>query len=80
MAVVLRFCSSSIWSNILVDTTYPTLTSNYLTKGIADFARHFGIGTRKQVVLVVDQAGWQKARTSKNSLGHTLGVFAFLLS
>lgn len=59
---------------------YPTLTSNYLTKGKADFARHFGIGTRKQIVLVVDQAGWHIGRTSRDSKGHTLGVFAFSLS
>lgn len=25
---------------------------------LADFAQHFGIGIRKQVILVVDQAGW----------------------
>jgi transposase len=27
-------------------------------KVLADFAQHFGIGRKKQVVLVVDQAGW----------------------
>ncbi len=58
----------------------PYVNIQLFNKVLADFARHFGIGTRKQIVLVVDQAGWQKARTSRNSKGHTLGVFAFSLS
>lgn len=43
-------------------------------------AQHFGIGKKRQVVLVVDQAGWQKARTSRNSRRYTFGVFAVSLS
>ena len=37
---------------------YLTSTSDYLTKYLQMQAQHFGIGRKKQVVLVVDQAGW----------------------
>ena len=43
------------------------LSIRLFNKVLADFAQHFGIGEKKQVILVVDQAGWQKARTSRNS-------------
>jgi hypothetical protein len=45
----------------------PYVNIRLFNKVLADFAQHFGIGRKKQVVLVVDQAGWQRARTSRNS-------------
>jgi hypothetical protein len=58
----------------------PYVNIRLFNKVLADFAQHFGIGDKKQVVLVVDQAGWQKARTSRNSRRYTFGVFAVSLS
>lgn len=36
----------------------PYVNIKLFNKVLADFAQHFGIGTKKQVLLVVDQAGW----------------------
>jgi transposase len=36
----------------------PYVNIRLFNKVLADFAQHFGIGDKKQVVLVVDQAGW----------------------
>ena len=36
----------------------PYVNIRLFNKVLADFAQHFGIGEKKQVVLVVDQAGW----------------------
>ena len=58
----------------------PYVNIRLFNKVLADFAQHFGIGEKKQVVLVVDQAGWQKARTSRNSRRYALGVFTVSLS
>ena len=58
----------------------PYVNIQLFNKVLADFACRFGIGEKKQVVLVVDQAGWQKARQIKHSTRYTLGVFAFSFS
>lgn len=36
----------------------PYVNIRLFNKVLADFAQHFGIGEKRQVVLVVDQAGW----------------------
>lgn len=36
----------------------PYVNIKLFNKVLADFAQHFGIGAKKQVILVVDQAGW----------------------
>ncbi len=57
----------------------PYLNIQLFNKVLADFAQHFDIGTRKQVVLVVDRAGWQKARPSRTTTGYRFRIFAFPL-
>ncbi len=42
-----------------------TCNIQLFNKVLADFAQHFGIGEKKQVVLVVDQAGWHKSAKVK---------------
>jgi len=44
---------------------YLTSTFRLFNKVLADFAQHFGIGRKKQVVLVVDQAGWHTSEQVK---------------
>ncbi len=36
----------------------PYVNIKLFNKVLADFAQHFGIGAKKQVILVIDQAGW----------------------
>lgn len=43
----------------------PYVNIQLFNKVLADFAQHFGIGEKKQVVLVVDQAGWHKSAKVK---------------
>jgi transposase len=47
------------------DLSLEELETGYRQKVLADFAQHFGIGDQKQVVLVVDQAGWHKSAKVK---------------
>lgn len=39
----------------------PYVNNKLFSQVLADFARHFQVGTRKRIALVVDRAGWQKA-------------------
>lgn len=43
----------------------PYVNIQLFNQVLADFAQHFGIGEKKQVVLVVDQAGWHKSAKVK---------------
>lgn len=43
----------------------PYVNIQLFNKVLADFAQHFGICDKKQVVLVVDQAGWHKSAKVK---------------
>jgi len=43
----------------------PYVNIRLFNKVLADFAQHFGIGRKKQVVLVVDQAGWHTSEQVK---------------
>jgi len=39
----------------------PYVNIQLFNQVLADFAQHFGIGEKKQVVLVVDKAGWHSS-------------------
>ena len=43
----------------------PYVNIQLFNKVLADFAQYFGIGEKKQVVLIVDQAGWHKSAKVK---------------
>lgn len=43
----------------------PYVNIELFNKVLADFAQHFGIGIDKQVILVVDQAGWHRSQQVK---------------
>lgn len=43
----------------------PYVNIQLFNKVLADFAQHFGIGEKKQVVLVVDKAGWYSSTKVK---------------
>ena len=36
----------------------PQVNIDLFNKALTDFAQHFGVGTHKQIILVLDQAGW----------------------
>ncbi len=40
----------------------PYVNTQLFSRVLADFARHFQVGQRKQVVLVLDQAGWHTSQ------------------
>lgn len=58
----------------------PYVNIELFNKVLEDFAQHFGIGTDKQVVLVVDQAGWYRSEQVKIPLGLPDGIFTFSFS
>lgn len=47
----------------------PLVNIQLFNKVLADFAQHFGISRKKQVVLVVDQAGWHSSEKVKIPAG-----------
>ena len=40
----------------------PYLNTQLFNRVLKDFAKHFGIGEHKQIVLVLDQAGWHSSK------------------
>ena len=47
----------------------PYVNIRLFNKVLADFAQHFGIGDKKQVVLVVDQADWHTSEQVESPEG-----------
>jgi hypothetical protein len=41
---------------------YMSVDTEIFNKVLTDFAEHFSVGDKKQIILVLDQAGWHTAK------------------
>ena len=58
----------------------PRVNVDWFNISLAEFAKAVGAGKDKIVILVVDRAGWQKARASSHPRRNTSRTFTCLLS
>lgn len=58
----------------------PYLNTELFNQVLADFAREFGLGANKHILLAVDRAGWQKAQKFRASFRTTSHIFTISLT
>jgi hypothetical protein len=58
----------------------PKVNIELFNKVLEDFAREFGVGNNKHIILTIDQAGWHTSPQVIVPSWSTLGIYGFSFS